>query len=145
MKVQISLVLALATALAYSQTAKDKALIKLIGAPRAKVDQVLGKPERVDNSGGGGEVENWGEYPKVIQAYWNADGKMSSLQLISASNWKNTLKKYGLSASGVKAAKTGGDGGSVAYKLTGVKGIPTGWTCTWYVSGLSFNRKVVPI
>ncbi len=141
MKIHLSLLFLLASTLAFSQTAKDKALIKLLGASRSKVDSVLGKPSRVDNSGGGGEVENWGEYPKVIQAYWNADGKMTGLQLVSAANWKSTLKKYGLSASGVKATKSSGDGGSSAYKLAGIKGIPAGWKCTWYDSGLSFNRN----
>lgn len=147
--VRATIVLLLLTATAQSwgqgaprkKTSPTSSLVNLIGKTRSVVEKQLGKPTHEDNQVGGGTFEMWGAFPKGTSVSWDSNGKMQMLSLPSAATWRTALAKYGLGAAGVKTTKIEGDGGSVGYRLSGVKGIPSGWSCKWYNSGLEFDKS----
>jgi hypothetical protein len=118
------------------------ALIKLIGKSRAEVEAALGTTTNVSQPTSGGVCLAWPASPNDITCIWNKSGKMTILCLPTASTWRKTLQKYGLHIAGVKPRKIKGDGGSTAYRLIGVSGLPAGWQCEWFDD--SFTLSLSP-
>jgi|GEM_PF-6536861 len=99
-------------------------LTGILGKPRAKVEATLGKPVR---GSGVSAVYNYGELKGIVVNYHNNKGNPMAgidIPLGAETDYRNALKKVGLSPKGVTTRKSTSTTGVTYLWLDHIKGLP---------------------